>query len=169
VLISIMDPDIIGASSATMPNAQRRRRCRCRCSTRRTLPEGRAVCLHQQRRAQLVHRHRRRDCVQACAQQGDTMRRRQRHDGTMDVHLTCTILPAHAMLAWGVRSASCTAARSSVRISIMRAMLHPLRPSIDMSERVRTTPPALTVLVVTPMLWNGSMLGAMRSTGESSS
>jgi hypothetical protein len=36
-----------------------------------------------------------------------------------------------------------------------------------MSERVRTTPPALTVLVVIPVLWNGSTLGAVRSAGES--
>jgi len=36
-----------------------------------------------------------------------------------------------------------------------------------MSERVRTIPPALTVLVVMPVLWNGSTLGAVRSAGES--
>jgi hypothetical protein len=36
-----------------------------------------------------------------------------------------------------------------------------------MSERVRTTSPTLTVLVVTPVLWNGSTLGAVRSAGES--
>jgi len=36
-----------------------------------------------------------------------------------------------------------------------------------MRERVCTGPPALTVLVVTPVLWNGSMLGAVRSAGES--
>jgi hypothetical protein len=58
-------------------------------------------------------------------------------------------------------------APSSARISIARATPRPRRPSIDMSERVRTTPPALTVLVVTPVLWNGSTLGAVRSAGES--
>jgi hypothetical protein len=56
---------------------------------------------------------------------------------------------------------------SSLRTSIARATPRPRRPSIIMSERVRTMPPALTVLVVTPELWNGSTLGAVRSAGES--
>jgi hypothetical protein len=56
---------------------------------------------------------------------------------------------------------------SSVGMSIARATPR-LRPlSTDMSERARTTPPALTVLVVTPELWSGSTLGAVRSAGES--
>ena len=56
---------------------------------------------------------------------------------------------------------------SSLRTSIARATPRPRRPSTVMSERVRTTPPALTVLVVIPVLWNGSTLGAVRSAGES--
>jgi len=56
---------------------------------------------------------------------------------------------------------------SSATISIARATLHPQLPSTDMSERVCTTPPMLTVLVVMPMLWNGSTCGAVRSAGES--
>ena len=56
---------------------------------------------------------------------------------------------------------------SSATISIARATPRPRPPSTDMSERVRTTPPALTVLVVTPVLWKGSTLGAVRSAGES--
>ena len=56
---------------------------------------------------------------------------------------------------------------SSLRTSIARATPRPRRPSTIMSERVRTMPPALTVLVVMPELWNGSTLGAVRSAGES--
>jgi hypothetical protein len=56
---------------------------------------------------------------------------------------------------------------SSLRTSIARATPRPRSPSIAMSERVRTMPPALTVLVVTPVLWNGSTLGAVRRAGES--
>lgn len=56
---------------------------------------------------------------------------------------------------------------SSATISIARATPRPRPPSTDSKERVRTTPPALTVLVVTPVLWNGSTLGAVRSAGES--
>jgi hypothetical protein len=56
---------------------------------------------------------------------------------------------------------------SSLRTSIARATPRPRRPSTVMSERARTMPPALTVLVVTPVLWNGSTLGAVRSAGES--
>jgi hypothetical protein len=55
---------------------------------------------------------------------------------------------------------------SSLRTSIARATPRPRSPSA-MSERVRTMPPALTVLVVTPVLWNGSTLGAVRRAGES--
>jgi len=56
---------------------------------------------------------------------------------------------------------------SSLRTSIARATPRPRSPSTAMSERVRTMPPALTVLVVTPVLWNGSTLGAVRRAGES--
>jgi hypothetical protein len=56
---------------------------------------------------------------------------------------------------------------SSLRTSIARATPRPRRPSTVMSERARTMPPALTVLVVTPVLWNGSTLGAVSSAGES--
>ena len=56
---------------------------------------------------------------------------------------------------------------SSLTTSMARATPRPRRPSTIMSERVRTTPPALTVLVVTPVLWNGSTLGAVRRAGES--
>lgn len=62
----------------------------------------------------------------------------------------------------------CASLPSSATISIARATPRPRLPSTDMSERVRTIPPALTVLVVTPVLWNGSTLGAVRSAGESS-
>jgi hypothetical protein len=55
---------------------------------------------------------------------------------------------------------------SSLRTSIARATPRPRPPLADMSERVRTMPPALTVLVVMPVLWNGSTLGAVRRAGE---
>lgn len=56
--------------------------------------------------------------------------------------------------------------KSSAGISIARATPR-MRPPCDMSERARTTPPTLTVLVVTPEPWSGSTLGAVRSAGES--
>jgi hypothetical protein len=87
----------------------------------------------------------------------------------MDVHLTCMILPAPVMLAQRVCSTFCVAAPSSVRISIACATLRPPCLSIDMSKHVHTMPPVLTMLVVTPVLWNSSMLGAIRSVGKSSS
>ena len=58
-------------------------------------------------------------------------------------------------------------APSSARISIACATPGLRCPSIDMSEHVHMTPPALTVLVMTPMLWNSSTLEAVKSTGES--
>jgi hypothetical protein len=56
---------------------------------------------------------------------------------------------------------------SSLRTSIARATPRPRPPLAVMSERVRTMPPALTVLVVMPVLWNGSTFGAVRRAGES--
>lgn len=58
-------------------------------------------------------------------------------------------------------------ARSSAGISIARATPRLRPPWVDMSDWARTTPPALTMLVVTPELWSGSTLGAVRSAGES--
>lgn len=55
----------------------------------------------------------------------------------------------------------------SLKTPIAWATPRPRRPSTEMSERLRTMPPVLTVLVVTPILWNGSTLGAVRRAGES--
>jgi hypothetical protein len=85
---------------------------------------------------------------------------------------------AMAPLPFSSRARFCLSARcfpgygpssppSSLRTSIARATPRPRRPSTVMSERARTMPPALTVLVVMPVLWNGSTPGAVRRAGES--
>jgi hypothetical protein len=60
--------------------------------------------------------------------------------------------PARFRLPARCLPGECACPPSSATTSIARATPRPRLPSTDMSERVRTTPPALTVLVVTPVL-----------------
>ena len=76
-------------------------------------------------------------------------------------------LPAHFRLPAQCLPRESASLPSSAMISIAWAMPHPRLPLTDMSEQVHTMPPALTVLVVTPVLWNGSTRRAVRSAGES--
>ena len=57
--------------------------------------------------------------------------------------------------------------KSSAGISIAQAMPRLCPLWVDMSDWAHTMPPALTMLVVTPELWSGSTLRAVRNAGKS--